>query len=104
MRKNFQFYEKLIKGENEVATNTFWDLIVITAINERQKECYQRQVNDKLNSSKLPKQFKYEIISDPCGSKIGSGGSTLNVLLQLFESYGDELFKMKILLVIFLLN
>ncbi len=99
MNENFRFYENLVKDES-TTPNEYWNLVVITAINTRQKDCYEKQIKEKLNSSKLPKQFQYKVINDPCDSKIGSGGSTLNVILQLHESYGNELFNMKILLVI----
>jgi hypothetical protein len=100
MNENFRFYERLLYDQHD-RSDYFWDVVVITAMNQRQKQCYEKQIEAKLKSSKLPKQFEYRVIDDPCSSKIGSGGSTLNVILQLYKAYGERLLSMKILLVIF---
>ncbi len=98
MNDNFDFYKNLIQ-EPQFEKNNLWSLIVITAINEKQKECYEKQIETKLSKSKLPKQFEYLVTNDPVNCKIGSGGSTLNVIRQLYDLHGDGLYKMKILLV-----
>ena len=77
---------------------SLWDLVVITAINPQQKACYQTQIERKLANRQLPRCFKFLVVSDPEEAKIGSGGSTLNVIRLLHEQYGDALFTLKIFL------
>lgn len=97
MNENFNFYKNLI--ENQIHGVSLWNLVIITAINEKQKLSYEKQIEFKLNKLKLPNQFKYLVINDPIDRKIGSGGSTLNVIRQLYDIYGDDMYKLKILLV-----
>lgn len=96
MNKHFEFYENLIKDQT---IKSYWDLVVITSINQRQKLSYEKQIDAKLSRGLLPKQFTFLVISDPENHKIGNGGSTLNVLKYLRTIYRDKLFSMKILLV-----
>ena len=96
MRQQFEFYENLIKN---VQVTQFWDLVVITAINQQQKNCYDDQIRRKLANRQLPSQFEYLVLNDPDGCKIGSGGSTLNTIRILHERYSDKLYSMKILLI-----
>lgn len=106
MERNFDFYQSLIentelsrKFASQAPSNTFWDLIVITSISEEQKLCYEKQIESKLISNNLPKQFNFLVINDPNDCKIGSGGSTLNVIKQLSAKYNEQFYKMKILLI-----
>jgi|LakMenEpi03Aug12_release.lakeMendotaPanAssembly.Ray.scaffolds.fasta_scaffold893482_2 hypothetical protein len=98
MKESFKFYQGLIDGIID-SNQRLWDLVVITAINEQQKLCYEKQIESKLIKYKLPKQFQYLVINDPINCKIGSGGSTLNVIRQLYDLHGDRLYSLKILLV-----
>ena len=98
MNKNYEFYTSLIKNTDK--SSNLWDLVIITAISARQKECYEKQIATKLAKNLLPTCFKYKVFNDPDEAKIGSGGSTLHVLKQLNELYGtDQLCRMKILLI-----
>lgn len=90
---------RLSKLEELSPTRTLWNLVVITAISEEQKKCYEKQIQMKLESKKLPNKFKYVIVNDPNYCKIGSGGSTMNVIKQLYSKYSEEFFSMKILLI-----
>ncbi|CAF0705953.1 unnamed protein product [Brachionus calyciflorus] len=106
MDRNFLFYENLINGiDFEIdgikfkKGQKFWDLVVITSISIKQKLCYEKQLDIKLKSNRLPKDINFKVINDPDNCKIGSGGSTLNVIKTLYEVYASELFKMKILLI-----
>ncbi|RNA27296.1 fucose-1-phosphate guanylyltransferase [Brachionus plicatilis] len=106
MKNNFLFYENLIKGIDFCLNGhsfskhqNFWDLIVITSINQKQRKCYELQLEIKKNQGKIPKSFKFLVIDDPNGCKIGSGGSTLNVVKELFQLYSQKLYDMKILLI-----
>ena len=114
MLKNYELYTDLIETSNNnnnnssnelsqleqlSASKTLWDLIVITAISRDQKQCYESQIRAKQRAHKLPAIFQFEILNDPDNCKIGSGGSTLHVIHQLYEKYGIKLFSMKILLI-----
>lgn len=106
MENNFRFYENIIRNENfNINGNKFfknqnyWDLIVITSINEKQKNCYEIQIQNKKKEKKFPQNFQYLVISDPEGYKIGTGGSTLNAIKKIFEIYKTNMNKMKILLI-----
>jgi fucose-1-phosphate guanylyltransferase len=105
MNKQFEYYEKLVESSSDEslplksATQTLWDLIVITAISAEQKRCYEKQIESRLARRKIPARFKYMVLNDPDNVKIGSGGSTLNVAKQLFLTYNHTLFTMKILLI-----
>lgn len=98
MDQNYTFYKTLLQQES-LKPNIYWDLIVITSISNDQKHCYEKQIETKLNRNKLPAQFQYVVINDPDDFKLGSGGSTLNVIEKLYEKYKDSLFDMKILLI-----
>jgi fucokinase len=102
MNKQFEFYKRLVVNDqlntNKEIVKT-WDLVVITAISFKQKCCYENQIKRKLEQNKLPPSFKYLIFNDPDGCKIGSGGSTINVINSLYELYGDNLYSLKILLI-----
>ena len=97
MNKNYEFYQTLI--ECDKLENSLWDLVVITAISSQQKQCYEKQIQSKLKSKKLPVHFNFLVLSDPDDAKIGSGGSTLYVLKRLHDIYKNDLLTMKILLI-----
>jgi fucose-1-phosphate guanylyltransferase len=100
MKENYEFYKALLEDEQRPEFNSLWDLVVITAISLDQKRCYERQIEHKLRNRKLPKRFEYMVISDPEKCKIGSGGSTLNVIKRLCDVYGRErVNQMKVLLI-----
>jgi hypothetical protein len=99
MNENFQLYKNLIENNNNGKYEKLWDLVIISAINQKQKECYEKQIGIKLKSGKLPTQFIYKVLNDPDDCKIGSGGSTLNILKKLHDEYNEKLFDMKIMLI-----
>lgn len=106
MENNFRFYENIIHNEDFninglsfYKNQNYWDLIVITAINEKQKKCYEIQIENKKKEKKFPLNFPYLVISDPEGNKIGTGGSTLNAINKIFDIYSISMNKMKILLI-----
>ncbi len=79
-------------------TSDFWDVVVITASNEKQAESYQQQIDIRLKNNLLPQKCKYVIIPDPDNKRVGSGGATLNVIQKLKNDF-LELDKLKILLI-----
>lgn len=99
MNENFELYKNLIEKSNHDKHEKLWDLVIISAINHKQKECYENQIELKLKSGKLPTQFNYRVLNDPDGCKIGSGGSTLNIIKRLYDEFNEKLFEMKIMLI-----
>jgi fucose-1-phosphate guanylyltransferase len=100
MRENYEFYKALLEQDLRPEFNSLWDLVVITAISSAQKSCFERQIENKLLNRRLPQLFEFMVINDPDKCKIGSGGSTLNVVKRLSDKYGREkLNQMKILLI-----
>ena len=77
----------------------FWDVIVITAIDDAQKQAYERQISDKIERKELPLGVKFIIISDPVGPKIGNGGSTLVVAEELEKMFKDKAKELKVLVI-----
>ena len=106
MKRNFAIYEELITKGNfqldtgqSITSENLWDLIIITAINEQQKKCYEKQIETKLLKKQIPEIFTYLVINDPENCKIGSGGSTFHVIKRLFDLYNQSLYEKKILLI-----
>lgn len=63
----------------------YWDYIVLTASDEIQAQTYRAQIDSRLQNRQLPAITKYLVIADPDGGRIGSGGSTLNVIKCISE-------------------
>jgi hypothetical protein len=100
MKENYDFYKKIVENpQNELFYPNLWDLVVISAISNSQKLCYEKQIEIKLKSGKLPRQFRYLVINDPDDRKIGSGGSTLNIIKELHILYKEKLNQMKIMVI-----
>ncbi|XP_072430989.1 fucose-1-phosphate guanylyltransferase isoform X2 [Chiloscyllium punctatum] len=86
-----------VRGK-EVTPGEFWDIVVITAADEKQEQVFERQIRSKLRQSELPLGVHYHVFADPIGPKIGNGGSTLLALHRLEELYADKLDNFTILL------
>ncbi|XP_041647420.1 fucose-1-phosphate guanylyltransferase [Cheilinus undulatus] len=83
----------------EVQTGEFWDVVVMTAVDESQREVYELQISEKVQRKELPLGPHYKVFSDPPGAKIGNGGSTLYALQQLNDLYGKTLSTLRIILI-----
>ncbi|MBN1580628.1 MAG: hypothetical protein JXA89_07980 [Anaerolineae bacterium] len=92
-RNNWQRYLTLL----ESASAGGWDVCVLTASNERQAEMYRRQLALRSEAGLLPRHTVFEVISDPDGQRIGSGGATLRVLGML--SAADKLQNRRVLII-----
>ncbi len=55
----------------EVNSDEFWDLVVITAVDEDQRSAYEIQITEKLERKELPLGINYHVFADPPGCKIG---------------------------------
>ncbi|KAM4629428.1 fucose-1-phosphate guanylyltransferase [Polymixia lowei] len=83
----------------EVQHGEFWDLVIVTAADESQRDAYELQITDKVNRNELPLGINYKVFSDPPGPKIGNGGSTLYALERLDNIYGKALGRFRVILI-----
>ncbi|KAM5321792.1 fucose-1-phosphate guanylyltransferase [Glossophaga mutica] len=95
-RKLWRFSE--LRGK-PVAAGEFWDIVAITAADEKQEFAYKQQLSEKLKKKELPLGVQYHVFVDPAGAKIGNGGSTFCVLRCLEKLYGDKWNSFTILLI-----
>lgn len=77
-------YSNVIKNNEKT-----WDCIVLTASNKNQKESYINSINLRIEKKLIPNNIDYIVIEDPEGKRIGSGGATINVFLELNKKYKD---------------
>ncbi|XP_028610129.1 fucose-1-phosphate guanylyltransferase [Grammomys surdaster] len=96
LRKLRRFSE--LRGK-PVAAGEFWDVVAITAADEKQELAYKQQLSEKLKKKELPLGVQYHVFPDPAGTKIGNGGSTLCSLQRLEGLYGDKWDSFKVLLI-----
>lgn len=55
----------------QVEPGEFWDLVVLTAVDDNQREAYELQISEKLERKEIPLGIPYHVFSDPPGAKIG---------------------------------
>ena len=78
-----------------------WDYVILTASNEEQAAAYQAQIDARVEAGRLPKETKYQVLPDPEGKRVGSGGATFHVMKYLSEQgEGADFFRDKRILVI----
>ncbi len=78
---------------------TVWDAVILTASNEDQAEAFRAEIRFRLDNDLLPKRTWFEVLPDPDGKRVGSGGATLNVLKCLSAKYGDDAFTKRVLVI-----
>ena len=83
MNRHYDLYEGVLKHPTKYPK--LFDLVVITAINDGQKSCYEHQLSMKLSRARLPAQIPFRVICDPDNHKLGSGGSTMHTLASLYS-------------------
>lgn len=49
----------------------FWNVVVVTAVDESQKQAYELQIIEKIERKEVPLGIHYKVFSDPPGCKIG---------------------------------
>lgn len=54
-----------------MANGKFWDVVAITAADEKQGLAYEQQLSEKLKRKELPLGVRYHVFADPPGAKIG---------------------------------
>jgi hypothetical protein len=90
LQRKHQHYCKFLGG-NIPTDELFWNLVVITASDQPQKEYYESQLRDRIDRNEIPSTVKYHVVADPPGPKFGSGGSTMFVLDFLQKLYPNEI-------------
>jgi len=61
----------------------FWDLVILSAGDERQAKGFQKRIEDKWSQTQFYKRFR--VVADPGGRRVGDGGSTLHILAELVQ-------------------
>ena len=69
-------------------TGQQWDILVLTAGNEKQAALYREQLALRDQLGLLAGFRNWHVVADPLGRRIGSGGSTLFCLLELLNRQG----------------
>ena len=77
----WQEYEKSLTKKYFIQ----WDYVILTASNEEQAAAYQAQIDARLAAGRLPAGTVYEVLPDPDGKRVGSGGATFHVMKYLSE-------------------
>lgn len=54
-----------------MAAGKFWDVVALTAADEKQELAYKQQLLEKLKRKELPLGVQYHVFTDPAGTKIG---------------------------------
>lgn len=67
-----------------------WDYVILTASNEAQALGYRLEIEYRLKKGMLPSCCKYEVLPDPDGKRVGSGGATFHVLRYLVQQNGGN--------------
>src|SRR5271157_113532 len=77
-------YHVFLQGLAEPA-NAFpwWSAVVITAGSKAQAELYRQQIRHRSERGYFPRNVSWQVVSDPEGRHIGSGGATLRALQAL---------------------
>ena len=90
-KNNWETYLDSISGRT---TSPRWDICIITASNEDQAAAYRLQLEQRIKSKLLPSTTRFLVIPDPEGKRVGSGGATLNALLESYKllDCGNSLF------------
>ncbi|MBU3874200.1 bifunctional fucokinase/L-fucose-1-P-guanylyltransferase [Faecalicatena sp. AGMB00832] len=79
-------YERSLKKSSFIR----WDYVILTASNEEQAAMYRAQIEERLQQRRLPSTTVYEVLPDPEGKRVGSGGATFNVLAYLAQQEGKS--------------
>ena len=80
-RNNWQQYLASLSGAGP--SHATWDVCVLTASNARQAEAYEAQLEARRRAGLLPTETRFQVIADPEGLRIGSGGATLRALREM---------------------
>jgi len=65
-----------------------WDYLIVTASNGAQGEAYRSQLETRGQLGLLTGVRQFMVVSDPEGKRIGSGGSTIQCLMEILNRRG----------------
>ncbi len=82
-QNNWALYEEALRGSPSFP---HWDLCVLTAANDRQARAYEMQLEERREMGMLPPNTRWMAVPDVGGVRIGSGGATLHVLLEVMRT------------------
>ncbi len=66
-------------------SNAFWDYLILTAANGEQAAAYEAQIRMRRESGQLGQVRHIMVVADAGGRRVGSGGSTLQCLLEVLR-------------------
>lgn len=95
--------DKCKKFENirgKTCEHPFWDVVVLSALDDAQKKAYETQLADKQLRKELPLSPAYHVVHDPVGVKVGNGGGVIAVLDELEKIYSEKLKTLKVLILL----
>jgi hypothetical protein len=67
-----------------------FDTVLVTASSERQAAAFRTLIERRRDHGLYPREVAFEVVPDPPGGRIGTGGSTLWALHRLLEARGAE--------------
>ena len=62
-----------------------FDTVLITASSEPQAEAFRRLIGRRQEHGLYPREIAFEVVADPPGGRVGTGGGTLWALARLLE-------------------
>jgi fucokinase len=65
-----------------------WNYVILTAANDDQAAAYEAQIQLRRNTEALREVGKVLVVADPQGRRAGSGGSTIECLLEVLRREG----------------
>eukprot|EP01135_Chromosphaera_perkinsii_P005500 Nk52_evm49s352 gene=Nk52_evmTU49s352 len=79
----------------------FWDIVCLTAGNERQATGFNSIIKEKLGRGQIPSCCEYIVVPDPGTGRVGNGGALLWVLDRLRSKFHcqSQFLKKKVLLI-----
>jgi len=66
-----------------------FDTVLITASSERQAGAFRALLDRRLERGLYPRELAFEVVADPPGGRVGTGGSTLWALDRLVRARAD---------------
>ncbi|HEX8832946.1 MAG TPA: L-fucokinase, partial [Abditibacteriaceae bacterium] len=79
-----------MKDGRKTALPKSFDVVVLTAANEAQAQGYRAQLASREKRGLLPPGSSWCVVADPGGRRVGSGASTIEVLLHLASHICDK--------------
>jgi galactokinase/mevalonate kinase-like predicted kinase len=65
-----------------------FDTVLVTASSERQAQAFRALLDRRRERGLYPRELSFEVVADPPGGRVGTGGATLWALAHLVEARG----------------